>query len=255
MTRFFLAGLLLTCLMLLPGCGGASTATTTTPTSTIPQVAGSWEIKMQSVEQPGYSTLIETNMQQSTGTLSASGGNQIVLIGVHPAGGLYFGGNCLPVGTDSFTGTVEIGNTITITLTENATVYALTGTVTGTGNTMTGTYTFTSGTCNDSGTFVGQQVGQIEGTYAGTLDLANASDSASAVMAEVPGGFTETLTLTGVDNETDSLTGFVVGNLFSVQGTVEGQSVTYYGYHNPGESDVYMVDATSGNLLGVLRAP
>jgi hypothetical protein len=254
MTRFFLASLLLTCLMLLPGCGGASTATTTT-TNTIPQIAGSWEIKMQSVEQPGYSTLIETNMQQSSAALSASGGNQIVLIGVHPTGGLYFGGNCLPVGTNSFTGTVETGDTITITLTENATVYALTGTVTGTGNTMTGTYTFTSGTCHDSGTFVGQQVSEISGTFLGTLDLASASASASAVLAEVPGSFTETLTLTGADNETDTLTGFVVGNLFSVQGTVEGQSVSYYGYHDTDETAVFMVDATSGNLLGVLRAP
>jgi hypothetical protein len=194
-------------------------------------------------------------MQQSSGTLSASGGNQIMLIGEHPTGGLYFGGNCSPVGTNTFTGTVSSSNAVTITLTENATVYTLTGTVTGTGKTMTGTYKFQSGTCHDSGTFVGQQVAQISGTYSGTLNLTNASDSASAVMAEVPGGFTETLTLTGVDNETDILTGFVVGSVFSVQGTVEGQSISHYGYYDATENAVFMVDATSGNLLGILHAP
>jgi hypothetical protein len=254
MTRLFLVGSLLILLALLLGCGGGTSSSTTT-TATIPQIAGSWEIKMQSIEQPGYSTLIETNMQQSSGTLSASGGNQIMLIGEHPTGGLYFGGNCSPVGTNTFTGTVSSSNAVTITLTENATVYTLTGTVTGTGKTMTGTYKFQSGTCHDSGTFVGQQVAQISGTYSGTLNLTNASDSASAVMAEVPGGFTETLTLTGVDNETDILTGFVVGSVFSVQGTVEGQSISYYGYYDTTENAVFMVDATSGNLLGILHAP
>jgi hypothetical protein len=255
MTRLFV-GLLLVLLALLPGCGGgSSSSSSTTTTATIPQIAGSWEIKMQSVEQPGYSTLIETNMQQSSGTLSASGGNQIILIGEHPSGGLYFGGNCSPVGTNTFTGTVSSSDAVTITLTENATVYPLTGTVTGTGKTMTGTYKFQSGICHDSGSFVGQQVAQISGTYSGTLNLPNASDTASAVMAEVPGGFTETLTLAGVDNETDTLTGFVVGSVFSVQGTVEGQSVSYYGYYDSNENAVFMVDATSGNLLGILHAP
>jgi hypothetical protein len=254
MTRLFLVGSLLILLALLLGCGGGTSSSSTT-TATIPQIAGSWEIKMPSIEQPGYSTLIETNMQQSSGTLSASGGNQIMLIGEHPTGGLYFGGNCSPVGTNTFTGTVSSSDAVTITLTENATVYTLTGTVTGTGKTMTGTYKFQSGTCHDSGTFVGQQVAQISGTYSGTLNLTNASDSASAVMAEVPGGFTETLTLTGVDNETDILTGFVVGSVFSVQGTVEGQSISYYGYYDTTENAVFMVDATSGNLLGILHAP
>jgi hypothetical protein len=254
MTRLFLVGSLLILLAPLLGCGGGTSSSSTT-TATIPQIAGSWEIKMPSIEQPGYSTLIETNMQQSSGTLSASGGNQIMLIGEHPTGGLYFGGNCSPVGTDTFTGTVSSSDAVTITLTENATVYTLTGTVTGTGKTMTGTYKFQSGTCHDSGTFVGQQVAQISGTYSGTLNLTNASDSASAVMAEVPGGFTETLTLTGVDNETDILTGFVVGSVFSVQGTVEGQSISYYGYYDTTENAVFMVDATSGNLLGILHAP
>jgi hypothetical protein len=254
MTRLFLVGLVLALLALSPGCGGGASSSTT-PTPTIPQIAGSWEIKLQSVEHPGYSTLIETNMQQSSGTLSASGGNQIVLIGEHPSGGLYFGGNCSPVGTNSFTGTISSSNAVTITLTENATVYTLTGTVTGTGKTMTGTYTFQSGTCHDSGSLSGQQVAQISGTFSGTLSLPNAIDTASAAMAEVPGGFTETLTLAGADNETDTLTGFVVGSVFSVKGTVEGQSASYYGYYDSNENAVFMVDATNGNLLGILHAP
>jgi len=209
---------------------------------------------MQSVERPGYSTLIETNLQESgagssaSGTLSASGANQLVLIGQHPNGGLYFGGNCSPLGTNSLTGTVSSSNTVSIVLTENTTVYTFTGTLTGSGKTMSGTYVLTSGTCQDSGNFVGQQVGKISGTYTGTL---NGSDPASAVLTESPGGFTEVLT---VNNETDTLTGFVVGNVFSVTGTVGGASVSYYGYYDPSESAVFMVDAANGTPLGTLHS-
>jgi hypothetical protein len=242
--------MLFTSLLLSSGCGGNSSSTTTTATSTIPQIAGSWEIRLQSVEQPGYSTLIETNIQQNSGTLSASGANQIVLIGEHANGGLFLGGNCSPVGTNSYTGTVSSSNTFTMTLTENTTVYTLTGTITGNDNTLTGTYVFTSGTCQDSGTFVGQPSAQISGTYSGALNLAS-SVPATAVLSEMPGSFTATLTLTGI--ETDTLTGFVVGNVFSATGTVQGAAVSYYGYYDPGENAVFLIDATTGDSLGTLR--
>ncbi|MCU1296144.1 MAG: hypothetical protein JWO91_422 [Acidobacteriaceae bacterium] len=218
---------------------------------------------MQSLEKPGYSTLIETNLQEtgggttSSGTLSASGASQLILIGQHPSGGLFFGGNCSPVGTNSLTGTVSTADAVSLVLTENTTVYTFTGTLTGLNNTMSGTYVLTSGTCQDTGNFVGQQVGQISGTYAGTLTLTNASgsDNASAVLTESPGGFTEALTLTGTHNETDTLSGIVVGNVFSVAGTVAESSVTYYGYYAPSEKAVFMVDASNDTLLGTLRAP
>ncbi len=256
MGRVLVALLLGLALLFSAGCGGSSTTTTTTTTTT-PQIAGAWEVTMQSVQRPGYTTLIESNLQESgdtsagSGTLSASGANQLVLIGEHPSGGLYFGGNCLPVGTNSLTGTVSSSDTVSMVLTENTTVYTFTGTVTGTGKTMSGTYVLTSGTCQDSGNFVGQQVGGISGTYSGMLG----SDNATAVLTESPGSFTEVLTLTGTNNETDTLTGFVVGNVFSVTGTVGGASVNYYGYHNPSESAVFMVDASTGALLGTLHAP
>lgn len=218
---------------------------------------------MQSVEQPGYSTLIETNLQEtgggstSSGTLSASGTNQLVLVGQHPSGGLYFGGNCSPVGTNSLTGTVSTADAVSLVLTENTTVYTFTGTLTGSNNTMSGTYVLTSGTCRDSGNFVGQQMGQIAGTYTGTLTLTNASgsDNASAVLTESPGSFTEVLTLSGTHNETDTLSGIVVGNVFSVKGTVANNSVNYYGYYAPSQKAVFMVDAANDTLLGTLRAP
>jgi hypothetical protein len=154
------------------------------------------------------------------------------------------------------TGTVSSSDAVSLVLTENTTVYTFTGTVTGSGKTMSGTYVLTSGTCQDSGNFVGQQVGGISGTYSGTLTISNVSNAATAVLTESPGSFTEVLTLTSASNsETDTLTGFVVGNVFSVKGTVGGGSVNYYGYYNPSESAVFMVDASTGSLLGTLHAP
>jgi hypothetical protein len=258
MGRVLVATLFGLALLFSSGCGGSSTTTTTTTTTT-PQIAGAWEVTMQSVQRPGYTTLIESNLQESgdtsagSGTLSASGVNQLVLIGEHPSGGLYFGGNCPPVGTNTLTGTVSSSDTVSMVLTENTTVYTFTGTVTGSGKTMSGTYVLTSGTCQDSGNFVGQQVGGISGTYSGTLAISGVSNAATAVLTESPGSFTEVLTLP--NNEIDTLTGFVVGNVFSVTGTVGGVSVNYYGYHNPSESAVFMVDASTGTLLGTLHVP
>jgi hypothetical protein len=143
---------------------------------------------------------------------------------------------------------------VSLVLTENTTVYTFTGTLTGSNNTMSGTYVLTSGTCQDTGNFVGQQVGQISGTYAGTLTLTNGgpSEAASAVLTESPGSFSEVLTLPG---ETDTLSGTVVGNVFSVTGKVAGSTVNYYGYYAPSEKAVFMVDAATDTLLGTLRAP
>jgi len=245
-------------LLVLTGCSGSSLSPTTTPTP-FTQIAGAWEITAASGQQPGYSTLIESNLQQtsstSTSTITASGADQIVLIGQHPAGGFYFGGLCPGATADDLSGTLSTLNSLSLTLTEGASVYTLTGMVNTSGKSMSGTYAFSSGSCPDSGTFTGVQVSALAGTYTGTLNFNGNHDVAAATLTEgVPSSFDVELSLTGADNTTATLTGFVVGNVFSVQGTLDGQAVSYYGYYDFSEKDVYMVDATSDTPIGTLFA-
>jgi hypothetical protein len=246
-------------LLLLAGCGGSSSSPITPPTP-ITQIAGPWEITATSEQQTGSSTSIEANLQQTAGTtggsatITATGADQLVLIGHHPSGGLLFGGLCPGATTENFTGTLSTANALALTLTEGAAVYTFAGTANSDGKAMTGTYAFSSGGCPDSGTFTGVQVAALAGTYAGTLNFPNGhQDIATATLTEgVPTSFTVDLTLTGADNTTVTLTGFVVGNVFSVQGTLDGAAVSYYGYYAFSQKAIYMVDASSGALIGTL---
>jgi hypothetical protein len=246
-------------LLLLTGCGGNSvTPTVPTPVTTI---AGPWAITAKSQEQIGDSTLIESNIQQTTATgttgsetITATGTDQLVLIGQHPAGGLFFGGLCPGATADDLSGTLSSVGALSLTLTEGAATYTLTGTVNSSGQSMSGTYLFTSGSCPDSGTFTGVQVAALAGTYAGSLSFTNGHhDQATATLTEgVPSSFTVDLTLTGDDNTAVTLTGLVVGNAFSLQGTLAGQAVSYYGYYAFSQKAVYLVDASSGTGIGTL---
>lgn len=250
-------------LLLLAGCGGSSgTSPITTPTP-ITQMAGPWEIKATSEQQTGFSTSIEANLQQtdattsgSSATISATGADQLVLIGHHPSGGLFFGGLCPGATAENLTGTLSTANALTLTLTEGAAIYTVAATVDSDGKSLTGTYAFSSGSCADSGTLTGVQVAALAGTYTGTLHFPNGhQDLASATLTEgVPSSFTVDLTLTGADNATVALTGLVVGNVFSVQGTLDGAAVSYYGYYAFNQKAIYLVDAPSGALIGTLFA-
>jgi hypothetical protein len=247
-------------LLLLAGCGGSSSPPAT-PGTPVTQIAGPWEITATSQQQVGFSTSIEANLQQTAGTTSgssatiaATGANQLVLIGHHPSGGLFFGGLCPGATAENLTGTLSTTNALALTLTEGGAIYTLTGTANSDGKSMSGTYAFSSGSCADTGTFTGVQVAALAGTYTGTLNFTNGhEDIASAVLTEgVPSSFTVDLTLTGADNSTVTLTGFVVGNVFSVQGTLDGDPVSFYGYYAFAQKAIYLVDAPSGTLIGTL---
>jgi hypothetical protein len=250
-------------LLLLAGCGSGSTTTTTTTTPVI-SISGPWAITAQSQEQLGNSTLIESNIQQATETgatdsetINATGVDQLVLFGQHPSGGLFFGGLCPGATAEGLTGTLSSTGALALTLTEGAATYTLTGTVNSSGNSLSGTYLFVNGICPDSGTFTGVQVSALAGSYAGDLIFTNGNhDHATATLTEgVPSSFTVALTLTGDDNTTVTLTGFVVGNAFSVQGTLNGQAVSYYGYYALSQKAVYLVDASTGIAVGTLFTP
>jgi hypothetical protein len=100
------------------------------------------------------------------------------------------------------------------------------------------------------------QVAALAGTYTGNLNFTNGnSDHATAVLTEtMPSNFTIALTLTGADNTTVTLTGLVVGNSFSVQGTLGGQSVSYVGYYARSENAIFLVDASNNTAIGTLFA-
>jgi hypothetical protein len=247
-------------LLLLTGCGGSTSPTTATPTP-LTSIAGPWEIVAKSDQRVGYSTLIEANLQQATptgtvatGAITATGADQLVLIGQHPAGGFFFGGLCPGAATEDLTGTLSSVNALSLTLTEGASIYTITGTVNTTGKSMLGTYTFSSGTCPDSGTLTGVQVPALAGTYSGNLIFPSGhSDHATATLTETsPSSFTVALTLTGDDNTTVTLTGLVVGNVFSVQGMLGAEAVNYYGYYSFSSKSIFLVDASSDTLIGSL---
>jgi hypothetical protein len=240
-------------MLLLAGCGGRG-PTIGASTAPIGQISGPWEFVARSFQQTGYSTLIETNLQESGGTLNANGANQIVLVGEHPTGGLYFGGLCPGTGTDSLTGSISKANVVSFTLTEGSTAYSFTGSLTATTTAMSGTYAFSSGDCEDNGTFTAQKANALAGTYSGTVTLPSGTDTATVTLAETAVNFSVTIALTGVNNETDTLTGDVVANVFLAQGTVAGESVSYYGYYDLLENSLYLVDASTGDSLGVLHA-
>jgi len=68
------------------------------------------------------------------------------------------------------------------------------------------------------------------------------------------------LTMTGLDNTALTLTGPVTGNSFALQGTVQGQIVTYYGYYEIVNNvpSTYLADATnpaSLDYVGTLTLP
>jgi predicted small lipoprotein YifL len=147
-------------MLLLVGCGGRGPMAGPAAAS-IAQISGPWEFVAHSFQQTGYSTLIETNLQESGGTLNANGANQIVLVGEHPTGGLYFGGLCPGTGTDALTGSISKANVVSLTLTEGSTAYTFTGSLTGTTTAMSGTYAFSSGDCEDNGTFTAQKANAL----------------------------------------------------------------------------------------------
>jgi hypothetical protein len=239
-------------MLLLVGCGGRGPMAGPAAAS-IAQISGPWEFVAHSFQQTGYSTLIETNLQESGGTLNANGASQIVLVGVHPTGGLYFGGLCPGNGVDALTGSISKANVVSLTLTEGSTAYTFTGSLTGTTTAISGTYAYSSGDCEDNGTFTAQKANALTGTYSGTLILPSGTDAATVTLTETPLSFSVSIALTGANNETDTLTGEVVANVFLVQGTVAGESVSYYGYYDVLENSLYLVNALNGDALGILH--
>jgi hypothetical protein len=277
---------LLISLAITVSCAGNSKSITTPPT---PNIAGPWEFVAISQTSAGIGVVtgievalsegqvLENGLNLPDGNIAANS-NQISFVSLAPnsLNITEFGGPCQSTPGDSnLTGSVTSSSAVQFTFTENGNIFKVTGTLSGDGKSLNGTYSpdTSSGTINactadSGGTITGNMVGRITGNFSGQICALGESssscqpnDTATATASESSSNIlTLNLTLTGVDNAALTLTGPVTGNSFVLQGTVQGQIVTYYGYYETVNNvpSIYLADATnpaSPNYVGTLTIP
>lgn len=268
--------LALLALLLLGGvvlsCGGRSNL----GSQPFPNIAGSWEFV--AVSNDGAMTGIEValkegqvlidGLEQPDGQITANS-SQIEFLSLGAVAPNVtvtgFGGNCQPITSAVSLGpgsVTTLGSPISFTFTENGNVFNVAGMLSGDGTMLlNGTYTAQAGnTCADTGgTIMGYTVPKLSGTYIGQMCSlgSNGCQSftdtvVSATLSESSSGVaTLSLVLTGTDNTTFTMTGPVMGNAFSVQGTFQGQLLTYDGYFEQVSkkgstvAGLYLVNATN----------
>lgn len=194
----------------------------------------------------GGATLVETNLTANGNQTGASGPSQVQILTFEKKT-WYVNGVCPgnQPGQNSVAATLT-GNNIGLTFDIGGN--PLPGQGQQTGTTVTGNYSVTGSTCadligeialgyppgTDAGGFVGNQVPDLAGTFAGPLNLPNGTDNAAFTLVENDDhSLTVTAELTGpVDNGTFTLTGSAVGNVMFVSGTLGGQTSSLLGYYD-----------------------
>lgn len=258
--RKLVPALLIAIAIVLVACSGGAI-----PQPPLANIAGAWELKAVSNTSGAEFTGIEValkvgqslvnGVEQANGQVSAAGATQISFLTINAtSGAVVFGGNCAlsGSGTYSLTGSyAALAGPFNFTYTENGNIFNVTATLSGDGQSLMGTYTSATGsTCADSGTITGAVVPKLSGTYVGQLTLPDSTnDSVTATFSE---DSTSTLTLnlvaTGPDNTNFTMTGPVTGNAFLVQGTFQGNPVSYEGYYELNQAllpEIYFVNATN----------
>jgi hypothetical protein len=273
---------------ILISCGGNKSSITGQP---IPNIAGSWEFIAFSSDGTvtgmdvalAESQVLVNGMQQPNGQISASSA-QIAFVSLDPASenAIAFGGNCLPVTSVNSLGPGSVTSfdaPINFTFTENGNVFDVTATLSGDGKSiLNGTYSAqAANVCSDpGGTIIGTVVSKLAGTYSGQMcppassscqNPADFTDNATATASENSSSvLTLSLVLTGTDNTNFTLSGPVTGNAVTLQGTFQGQTLTYNGYFEPvynstrqsGVPSLYLVNATNPAqpaYVGTLSVP
>lgn len=268
----------------LMSCGGNRSSI---PPPSIPNIAGPWEFTAISTtgQNTGAVTGIEVSLSegqvlvnglnQPNGQITAKS-NQIAFVSLAPTtlNITDFGGACgLGTANDLSGSVTSLDGQMQFSFTENGYVYNVTGTLAGDGKSMlNGTYTAQSGqgcASDPGGMITGVVVSRIAGNFGGKMCPLSAicsnsqqfADTVSAIASENSSSIlTLNLTLTGTDTAALTLTGPVTGNSFQLQGTVQGQAVTYDGYYEAinGVSSIYLVNATNSaapNYVGTLAIP
>jgi len=270
MLKFRIIGLLslFAVSLALVSCSGNSASIPAQPT---PNVAGAWEFI--AISNSGSVTGIEValtegkvlvdGIQQPNGQISATS-SQISFVSLDPntLAITGFGGPCQPItGVSGLTGSATTADgPIQFSFTENGNVFNVTATLGGDGKSvLEGTYTAdipNSCAADNGGTITGLAVSKVSGNFKGKMCplsticsgsqeftnsvIAAASENSSSVL-------TLNLTLTGTDNTTLTLSGPVSGKAFVLQGTVQGEIVSYNGYYETVNNvpSIYLADTTN----------
>jgi hypothetical protein len=190
----------------------------------------------------GGTTLVEANMVSNGNQSAASGPAQVQILTLQSK--IWYVNGVCPgetPGQNSVTASVNGGNT---GLTFNEGGNALPGQGVLIGTTITGNYSVTGSKCPilidntnypsgyDSGGFVGNQVPDLGGTFSGSLNLADGTfNTAFTLMENADHTLTVSAQLTGlVSSGTFPFTGSAVGNVMFVSGSVNGQTLSLFGY-------------------------
>lgn len=236
------------------GCGSnqnaatsttSTTSTTGTSSFTGPSVAGAWEFTLSSTTVPNNTLLVEANLQQNLGNVSASG-NSILLMSTPTGLATHIGGLCPGNGTDSLSATIN-GNSITYSLNEGGNTFSATGTVTT--SSMSGTYKWDSGTCPDEGTFTAAVIGSYDKyTFNGCrwpdpcINSATISESSD-----------HTVIVSGQYNGLPfTLSGYRVGNAMVLSGYMNNQMMKFYTYLLQG-SELYFYDENGAKFDDIAK--
>jgi hypothetical protein len=185
---------------------------------------------------------VEANMVSNGNQSSASGPAQAQILTTESK--IWYVNGVCPGETPGQNGvsTSVNGSNIGLTLNQGGNVLGGSGVLNGT--TITGNYSVTGSKCPnliantnypsgfDSGGFVGNQVPDLGGTFSGSLNLANGTVNAAFALTE---NTDRTLTVSAqlkglVTNGAFTFTGSAVGNVMFVSGSVDGQTLSLFGY-------------------------
>lgn len=240
--KLAVAGALASLCLVFVSCAGRSSI----PPAILPNIAGAWEFQVTSNSNTATYTGIETALKegqtivdgqpQPNGQVSATGPTQINIVTIDPTNlTVLFGGSC-PItgsGTYDFTGSIsELGGPFNFTYTENGNLFNVTGSISSDGKSYLGTYTSSSDACVDSGSIVGTAVAKISGVYVGEFVLPDTTYSVTTTLSENSSNvLSASIIATSPSALNLTLSGPVTGNSFTLQGTYQGQTVTYAGYY------------------------
>ncbi len=251
--------------VLMASCGGNSTL----PPSS--GVSGAYEFVVTSNVSGGV-TLVEANLAAKGNQSTATGPSQVQILTLEKKN-WYVNGVCAgkTPGKNSVAAGVSGGN-VALTFNEGGNAFPGQGVLTGAE--ITGNYSVTDSNCpdlvglsfppgSDSGGFVGNQVPALAGTFSGSLNLPDGTDDVALTLSEGPNNaLTVNAQVTGVaDNGMFTLKGSAVGNIMFVYGSVNGQSLSLFGYFDRAgtftgmTNSMLVFDYSSQATLGLLIKP
>ena len=246
-------------------CGGG---TRVTPNAS---VSGAYEFVVTSNVTGGV-TLVEANLAANGNRSGATGTNQVQVLTFEQK--IWYVNGICPGNTpgQNSVASSTSGNNISLTFNEGGNAFSGQGVLSG--STINANYSISNSSCpdltgltgyppgTDSGGIVGNQVPKLTGTYSGPLTLPDGTDNAALTLSENPDfSLAVSAELTGpVDNGTFTFSGAAVGNIVFVSGSVNGQTLSLFGYYDrtgtytkmPNSLLVfnYATGATAGLLLG-----